>query len=303
MPARPRTRPKGVAASQARRRPPAKKVVPSSRRPAERDPLGRGMKLDETADRLSVALDRPEAMFGAVDEDLINRFIVPYKLIRSYCRVTVEGLHHIPKGRAVLAANHTGWLGLDYANLAISIHDQLGRIVRGVVHPLWFANPRIGNIAQRLGLVPAQKDLIVKLLGEECLVVIFPEAEHGAFKPTDNERLYELREFKRGFIRTAMQTQAPIVPVAIVGGEEANPVLAQLKLTDWLFRLPLPIPRNIVPRPVKWRISILPAIPMDGYTAKDAENRDLVHELADKVQKKIQEELRIQLHKRGNKYL
>lgn len=239
---------------------------------------------------------------GEVDESLIRKILVPYKLIRSYCRVTVEGLDNVPVGRAMLAANHTGWLGLDYANLGVSIHDGIGRIVRGVVHETWFANKKIGDVASRIGLVPATVDTMVTLLNQGRLVVIFPEGEHGAFKAVTEETKYKLYEFKRGFVRAAMRAKAPIVPVAIVGGEEANPSLATLKLTDKLFRLPLPIPRNVLPYPVKWRISFLKPISMKKYAAKDAENRPLVHKIAAEVQGLIQEEIEVQLEKRGHKY-
>lgn len=250
----------------------------------------------------TAATSRARAEDEGVDEELIRKVAIPYKIIRSYCRVTIEGLENIPSGRAVLAANHTGWLGLDYANLAISIHDALGRVPRGVVHPLWFSGKKVADVARRLGLVPAEKPLIVRLLRREKLVVIFPEAEQGAFKTT-TEVQYQLEEFKRGFVRVAMEAKAPIVPVAVVGGEEAHPVLGQLSLTDKLFRLPLPRPTNILPRPVKWRISILPPIPMDGWSAADAADRETVHRLAAKVKRQIHKELRVQLRKRGNKYL
>ncbi len=257
--------------------------------------------ITDVGKRLSKALERSPKV-GEVDEALIKRILVPYKLIRSYCRVTVEGMENVPVGRCVMAPNHTGWLGLDYANLVISIHSAMGRIPRGVVHEAWFANDTVADIARRLGLVPATIDVMVELLKEGRLVIIFPEGEHGAFKAVTEESKYRLYEFKRGFVRAAMMAKAPIIPVAIVGGEEANASLGTLKLTDRLFRLPLPIPRNVLPRPVKWRISILKPIPMDEYTAKDAKNKPLVHKIAADIQDLIQDEIEVQLQKRGNKY-
>jgi 1-acyl-sn-glycerol-3-phosphate acyltransferase len=255
---------------------------------------------DDVAAALDSAVDQPLPL-GIVDAELVRKVLVPYKLIRSYCRVTVEGLENVPDGPALLACNHTGWLGLDYANLATTLHDHLGRIVRGVVHPAWFANRTIGAFATRLGLVEASKDAIVSLLGTGKLVVVFPEAEHGAFKDV-RESKYKLLEFKRGFVRAAMRAHAPIVPVAIVGGEEANPSLGTLTLTDKLFRIPLPIPRNILPRPVKWRISFLPPLSMAEYAAEDAANTKLVHDLSEDIRQRIQKEVQVQIERRGNAY-
>jgi 1-acyl-sn-glycerol-3-phosphate acyltransferase len=257
--------------------------------------------VEDVTERLDAAVDRKKD-WGDVDEELIKRILVPYKIIRTYCRVTVEGLEHVPVSRCVLAANHTGWLGLDYANLATTIHTSMGRIPRGVVHETWFKNEKVADVARRLGLVPASRELMVRLLKEGRMVAIFPEGEHGAFKAATEETKYQLYEFKRGFVRAAMEAKAPIVPVAIVGGEEANPSLGTLKLTDKLFRLPLPIPRNVLPYPVKWRISFLKPIPMDQYAAKDAKNTPLVHKIAADIQDLVQDEIMVQLKKRGHKY-
>lgn len=256
--------------------------------------------LEDVAERLDAALDRPVEP-GTVDEVLMQKVAVPYKLIRSYCRVTAEGIENLPKGGGLLACNHTGWLGLDYANLAVTVHDKTGRFVRGVVHPAWFKNEAIGKFASRLGLAKATKENIVQMAGSGKLVVVFPEAEHGAFKDARKAK-YKLMEFKRGFVRAAMRAQVPVVPVAIVGGEEANPSLGELELTDKLFRIPLPRPKNILPRPVKWRISIMEPIPMDEYSPQDAADRKLVHGISENVRDRIQEEIEVQLEKRGRAY-
>lgn len=238
-----------------------------------------------------------------IDPLLIEKFLPTLNLLHSYCRVQVEGLHHLPKGPALLAANHTGWIGLDYANVAVTIYEERHRVLRGIVHPLWFAHPTVGDVARRLGLVPARKDLMVGLLRAGELVLVFPEAEQGAFKTTTPSTLYHLQEFKRGFVRAAMATGVPIIPVAIVGGEEANPVLHRLSGLERLFHVPVPVPHNLLPYPVKWRVSFLPPLPMDGYAKRDAADRALVHKIARRVRRQIRAEIKIQLAKRGHKYL
>lgn len=257
--------------------------------------------LDDVAERLDAALDRPVEP-GTVDEILMQKVAIPYKIIRKYCRVHVEGLANLPKAGGILACNHTGWLGLDYANLAVVVHDKTGRFVRGVVHPAWFKNETIGRFASRLGLAEATKDNIVQMVRSGKLVVVFPEAEHGAFKDVRKAK-YKLMEFKRGFVRAAMRAQTPLVPVAIVGGEEANPSLGELELTDKLFRIPLPRPANILPRPVKWRISIMQPVSMEEYGPEDASDAKVVHALCDEVRDRIQDEIDVQLEKRGSAYL
>ena len=71
----------------------------------------------------------------------------------------------------------------------------------------------------------------------EQLVLVFPEGRKGTEKPL-RER-YRLRRFGRGdYVRPAMRARAPIVPVAVLGAEEAQPVFAQLSLLRRLTRLP-----------------------------------------------------------------
>lgn len=266
------------------------------RRPAEDDD-----ELEAVADVLDrLSFRRPPS---DVDAKLIQKFLPTLRVLRGYCRVAVDGLEHVPAGPAVLAANHTGWLGLDYANTATVLHDELKRTIRGVVHPLWFANPAIGSLVRRLGLVPVSKDTMVELLRAGALVMVFPEAEQGAFKPVTPDSLYRLIEFKRGFVRAALTAKVPIVPVAIVGGEEANPSGGTIHLLEGLFNLTLPVPRNVLPKPVKWRISFLKPLALDAYGPRDVDDRDVVRKIAEGVRRNIQKEIRVQLAKRGHKYL
>ena len=69
----------------------------------------------------------------------------------------------------------------------------------------------------------------------EC-VMVFPEGARGANKPF--RKRYQLQRFGTGFLRLALETDTPIVPVGIVGSEEQQPGLANLE--DFGRRLGLP---------------------------------------------------------------
>ena len=62
--------------------------------------------------------------------------------------------------------------------------------------------------------------------------MVFPEGIGGSGKTW--WKRYQLQRFGTGFVRIALQTQSPIVPVAIVGCEETYPSLFTV---DWLARL------------------------------------------------------------------
>ncbi|HLF16443.1 MAG TPA: lysophospholipid acyltransferase family protein [Candidatus Thermoplasmatota archaeon] len=237
-----------------------------------------------------------------LDPAFLEKVAPVFRALRAYSRLQVDGLANVPAGPALLACNHTGWLGLDYAFTALSVYDGLGRMPRGMAHEAWFKMPAAGSFARRVGLFKVTKDAMRDQLREGHLVMIFPEGEKGAFRP---ESGYTLDPFARGFVRVAMATQAPVVPVAILGGEEANPVGRRIESYEELLNLKggLPIPKNILPKPVKWRIRFLPPLPFSGCSEADAVDHDRVHALAEKVRSLVQAELRTMKVERGHPYL
>lgn len=232
-----------------------------------------------------------------LDPAFIERLAEPYRKVRAYCRVTVEGLEHVPPGKAVIVANHTGWNGLDYANLFLTLYDDLGRVMHTAVHPAFFRMPLLGRLAPRLGLFEVSVKHSMEILDQGGLIQFFPEAEAGNFKPFTKR--YELQPFKPGFARVALAANAPIVPVVIIGGEEANPSLGVLRTKETLG-VDLPIPLNLVPFPVKWRIAFLPPVYPDRYLEGDVVDVDLGERIAMDLRDAMQKEIRIQLDKRGS---
>ncbi len=225
---------------------------------------------------------------------VLPRFI--FEIIRKYFRLEVEGIEHIPNhGKAIVLPNHSGWTGLDAVMIGNEIYKKKHRVPRMLAHKAWFLGD-IKIVSEKMGLIEASTENTMKMLKKNNIVVIFPEGEYGNFKPT-SER-YHLQEFKRGFVRMALSTGAPIVPTLVIGAEESNINLASLKLTKYLRGAIIPIPLNVVPLPAKWKIKFLEPIRFDQYTPKDAENKDLVHKLASEIQDKMQKALDEELKNR-----
>ncbi|MGB0651812.1 MAG: lysophospholipid acyltransferase family protein [Thermoplasmatota archaeon] len=238
-----------------------------------------------------------------VDVGFLEKIAPTLRRLRNYSRLKVDGLDNVPEtGPALLACNHTGWLGLDYAFTALSVYEALDRVPRGMAHAAWFGNPATKEFASKAGLFKVSKGAMEEQLAKGNLVLIFPEGEKGAFSPGKD---YTLEEFARGFVRVAMKTNVPVIPVAILGGEEANPVGTRIESYEELIKMKggLPIPKNLIPKPVKWRIRFLPAIDFSMYTAADADDHDLVHSLSEHVRARVQRELRKMKVERGNPYL
>jgi 1-acyl-sn-glycerol-3-phosphate acyltransferase len=147
-----------------------------------------------------------------------------------------------------------------------------------------------------------------KLLEEDQVVAVFPEGIQGIGK-LYRER-YRLQRFGRGgFVKLALRTGSPIVPVAIVGAEEATPMLAKI---TWLARLlgmphlpvtptfPLLGPAGLLPLPSKWLVRFGEPIDLGAEAGPaDADDRLLVARLADSVRTKVSDMIQDLLAQRG----
>ena len=102
----------------------------------------------------------------------------------------------------------------------------------------WFKGyPGVGLLSNKIGLVGAHPANAQRLLRDEGkLVLVFPEGQKGSRKLFWQR--YRLRRFGRGgFVRTAMRAGVPIVPVAVIGAEEAMPIFAHVPLLQRLTGL------------------------------------------------------------------
>jgi 1-acyl-sn-glycerol-3-phosphate acyltransferase len=184
-------------------------------------------------------------------------------LYRHWFRVETHGIDRVPAGRVLLIANHAGQLPFDAAMLgaAMFLEGDPPRIVRGMGE-YWIPRiPWLNVLATRAGqMVGTPENCQALLEAGEC-VMVFPEGVRGMSKPY-RER-YRLQLFGTGFMRLALATETPIVPVGIVGSEEQQPGFANVKSLAKLLGMPtFPLtlgfpwlgPLGILPLPVKYRI-------------------------------------------------
>ena len=232
-------------------------------------------------------------------------------LYRRYFRTRCEGIENVPSGgRAILVANHSGALPYDALMLmrAVDREHPAHRQVRPLLEDEVFHFPYLGTFLNRLGGVRACPENAEKLLEEDQVVAVFPEGIQGIGK-LYRER-YRLQRFGRGgFVKLALRTGSPIVPVAVVGAEEATPMLAKI---TWLARLlgmphlpvtptfPLLGPAGLLPLPSKWLVRFGEPIDLGAEAGPaDAEDRLLVARLADSVRTKVSDMIQDLLAKRG----
>lgn len=222
------------------------------------------------------------------------------EILKKYFRIEIIGIENIPKkGPVIIAPNHSGFLGFDALILSYILQQNTKRIPRVMTHHLWFLTKATSLPAHKLGFIEATYDNGVSLLKKNSLVVLFPEGEEGNFKPSSKR--YQLQEFKRGFIRMAIETNAQIVPTIILGAEETHINLQQLKFTKFLRGLVLPLPLNVIPLPAKWKIIFEKPVYLP-FLAEKIKDTELCHELANEIQESLQKKINKEVKKRGSGY-
>ncbi len=230
---------------------------------------------------------------GLSPEELAYKVLPSFllELITRYLRVTCTGLEKIPKkGPVIIIANHSGFMGFDALMIVHHVHAKVKRLPRIIAHKMWFIRPEISVPARKMGLVPATIDNGFGILERGQMLLLFPEGEEGNFKPSS--KAYKLRRFRRGFVRLALQTGAPIIPSVVIGAEESNINLTQIRWAKHVLGIIIPVPLNVIPLPARWHIEFLDPIylPKDPKKAQDME-------YVTKLSREIRLRLQRQLHK------
>ena len=201
--------------------------------------------------------------YGMSPEWLRRAALPGVLLYRWYFRVDAFDIERLPQGRMLLIANHAGQLPFDGAMLstALLLEAEPPRIARPMGE-YWIPRlPWVSVAMARGGALVGTPDNCIHMLENGECVMVFPEGVRGINKPFSQR--YQLQRFGTGFMRLALQTRTPIVPVGIVGSEEQQPGLANLKGLGRLLGMPaFPLtlgfpwlgPLGILPLPVKYRI-------------------------------------------------
>jgi 1-acyl-sn-glycerol-3-phosphate acyltransferase len=180
---------------------------------------------------------------------------------RRYFRTEVHGIENVPPGRALLIANHSGQIPIDGLILVLALFFDANppRLMRAMVEKWMQTLPFVAPLIARLGQVVGVPDNCQRLLERDELILAFPEGVRGIVKPYT--RRYQLEEFGQGFMRLALATRSPVVPVAVIGAEEQYISVGNLEWAARAFGLPaLPVvpqlmmPGGLLPLPTKYRL-------------------------------------------------
>jgi 1-acyl-sn-glycerol-3-phosphate acyltransferase len=231
-----------------------------------------GADIDERMKRVPVALGHAGVDPFGLDPRWTKWALTSSGFLhRHYFRTEVFGAENVPKGRVMLVSNHSGQLPIDGALIgaAMFMDVEPPRFIRAMVEKWTQTLPFVSLLFSRVGQVVGVPENARRLLEQDEALLVFPEGVRGITKTYDHR--YQLTDFGLGFMRLAMETKSPIVPVACIGGEEQYLSVANLKGVAKLLGLPafpvmpqLLIPGGALPLPTRYRIHFGEALYFDG---------------------------------------
>lgn len=178
-------------------------------------------------------------------------------LFRVWWRVEVVGVERVPLEGRVLAVVHRPSPLVPYATFMVAeAFVSPLRPAVPCVEPVLLRAPVLGPLLRTLGGRPATAGEVRSILARDGLAVVAPEGPRAVARPWALR--YQVGTLTRvALLRAAVETGAPIVPVAAIGSEETQPTLARLPLLGRALGLPaLPLSPVAVPLPVKWVLRV-----------------------------------------------
>jgi 1-acyl-sn-glycerol-3-phosphate acyltransferase len=172
--------------------------------------------------------DKPEvAKWDPGFTRLIKDWVGP--VIKRYFRAEVRGLESIPDaGGALVVSNHSGGMFTpDVLIFAPAFYDRFGydRPVYTLAHyGVFLAN--LGDWLRRAGVIEASRENASNALRDGAVVLVFPGGDYDAYRPTISENVIDFGG-RTGYVRTAIETGVPIVPMVSIGAQETQLFLAR----------------------------------------------------------------------------
>lgn len=150
-------------------------------------------------------------------------------IVSRYFRSEVRGLANVPAtGGALLVSNHSGGvLTPDVLIFAPAFYRAFGydRPLHILAHYGVLMGPW-GSVLSQAGAIEASPANAEAALRAGAVVLVFPGGDYDAFRPSQEANVIDF-EGRTGYVRTAIQTGVPIVPMVSIGGQETQWFLAR----------------------------------------------------------------------------
>ncbi len=180
--------------------------------------------------------------------------------------ITYQGLQNIPeRGGAVIAINHTSYI--DFLPAALATHRRHRRM-RFMIKAEMTHVRIVAFLITHTGAIPVDRSAgadsyaeAVRQLRAGELVGVYPEATIS--------RSFELKEFKSGAVRMALEARVPIIPLIVWGAHRV-----------WTKDHPKQLGRNKIPFTVRVGAPLLPVgTPAELDASMRAAMTTMLHEV------------------------
>ncbi len=144
--------------------------------------------------------------------------------LRAWVSPRFHGLENIPAdGPVMLVGNHS-LVAIDVSLLHQELLHRRGRVLRGMGDDALMSSTPIRKMIQWQGSVRGSRENCRTLLEHGEMVLVLPGGTREAFR--SKARKYALRwEGRTGFAQVAIEAGVPIVPVAMVGSNDAYDIV------------------------------------------------------------------------------
>ncbi|MEW6778306.1 MAG: lysophospholipid acyltransferase family protein [Bdellovibrionota bacterium] len=152
-----------------------------------------------------------------------------------YFRPDLYGAENFPeKGGAVVVSNHV-ILAMDTMLLSKALFEKTGRLLRPTVDKVMIRLPYFRDWAFKMGCVCGSRENALKIVQSGEPLLAYPGGAREALKNTQGDAYKLLWDGATGFVKVAIRTQVPIIPIASVGGDESFATLSEDN--GWLRRM------------------------------------------------------------------
>lgn len=180
--------------------------------------------------RMSVTPAQKRRLFrdlSKVDPEFIRK-ISPFLegLYEHYFRCEISGWENVPEKKALYVGNHNGLVTYEVLMVFHAWWKRFGGAKRalGLAHGLALDNPLFRWIMPRIGAIPADPEVAAEAFERDYNLLVYPGGEKEAMRASTEKRKVDFFQ-RKGFLRLALKSGVPIVPIVSVGAHETFVIL------------------------------------------------------------------------------
>ena len=164
------------------------------------------------------------------DPELVRELLPVVKAWTLYFGAEVRGWENLPAaGPYLVIGNHSGGAETNDAAFFMArwIEEKGPEApLYCLAYDLFFVYPVIGKLFPKLGMLPASAENARKALAQGAVVLDFPGGDYEVFRPWTHRNKIEFGG-RKGFIKIALETGIPVVPMTIHGAHQSTFVLTR----------------------------------------------------------------------------